>query len=81
MKEAAGEANMTVITIVLIGVIAAVGMLLIPNIVSKVRQRSCCTNAGGKMVSKNGGMTCGAISGSEEQYNAADYTSCWNATK
>ena len=32
MKEAAGEANMTVITIVLIGVVAAAGVILVPKI-------------------------------------------------
>ena len=32
MKEATGEANMTIITVVLIGIVAAVGAILIPNI-------------------------------------------------
>ena len=42
MKEAAGEANMTVITIVLIGVVAAVGAILIPRLLNNVQYRSCC---------------------------------------
>ena len=47
MKEAAGEANMTVITIVLIGVVAAVGVVLIPRIMSNMKAKSCCTEYGG----------------------------------
>ena len=44
MKEAAGEANITVITIVLIGVVAAVGLLLVPNLMKKAKARACCTD-------------------------------------
>ena len=47
MKEAAGEANMTVITIVLIGVVAAVGAILIPRIMKQVKAKSCCQELGG----------------------------------
>ena len=47
MKEAAGEANMTVITIVLIGVIAAVGLLLVPRLMSTFEKRADCTDMGG----------------------------------
>ena len=47
MKEAAGEANMTVITIVLIGVVAAVGVVLIPRIMTNMKAKSCCTEYGG----------------------------------
>ena len=67
MKEAAGEANMTVITIVLIGVVAAVGLLLVPRLMKSVKARSCCLDALGGYVS---GSTCiypyngGANSGS-----------------
>ena len=32
MKEAAGEANMTVLTIVLIALVLGVGMILIPSL-------------------------------------------------
>ena len=35
MKEAAGEANMTVITIVLIGIVLAVGGLVVSNMMKK----------------------------------------------
>lgn len=47
MKEAAGEANMTVITIVLIGVVAAVGALLIPRLMNQLNAKSCCQENGG----------------------------------
>ena len=47
MKEAAGEANMTVITIILIGVIAAVAIPLITSLMGNTAERTCCTDAGG----------------------------------
>ena len=47
MKEAAGEANMTVITIVLIGVVAAAGAVFIPRLIKNMKGRSCCTEYGG----------------------------------
>lgn len=63
MKEAAGEANMTVITIVLIGVVAAVGLLLVPRLMKNVKARSCCTDAGwfvsgNKCCDPQGGQAC-----------------------
>jgi len=53
MKEAAGEANMTVITIVLIGVVAAVGAILIPRLLKTVQYKSCCLENGLMYVSGN----------------------------
>jgi len=47
MKEAAGEANMTVITIVLIGLVAAAGAILIPRLLTNMDNRSKCNEAGG----------------------------------
>ncbi len=49
MKEAAGEANMTVIVIVLIGVLAAAGALFIPQLINNMKDRSCCTQNGGEV--------------------------------
>ena len=46
MKEAAGEANMTVITIVLIGVVAGVGLLLVPRLMTNAKAKACCTDGG-----------------------------------
>lgn len=50
MKEAAGEANMTVITIIIIGVIAAVGTPIIKNMLDSTSQKTSCMNAGGAWV-------------------------------
>ena len=47
MKEAAGEANLTVIAIILIGVIAAVVTPMINSYMTTSARKGCCTNAGG----------------------------------
>lgn len=47
MKEAAGEANLTVIAIILIGVIAAVVTPIINSTMTTTAKRSCCQNYGG----------------------------------
>ena len=46
MKEAAGEANMTVITIVLIGIVAAAGAIIIPRMLNGSSEQSKCANRG-----------------------------------
>lgn len=62
MKEAAGEANMTVITIVLIGVVAAVGAIFIPRLLDNMKARSCCTEYGGTW-GENGRCSGGSLNG------------------
>lgn len=57
MKEASGEANMTVITIVLIGVIAAIAIPLVRNAMEGVQEQSCCNSAGGVWEGGNSGCT------------------------
>ncbi len=60
MKEAAGEANMTVITIVLIAIVAAVATPLISSLMSNSAKKACCTGAGYQWSSntcKNGNAT------------------------
>ena len=52
MKESAGEANMTVITIVLIGLVAAAGAIIIPNLLNGMKRNACCQANGGTI--KNG---------------------------
>ena len=47
MKEAAGEANMTVITIVLIAIVLAVGSIIVRNMLGSTQKSSCCTANGG----------------------------------
>jgi len=70
MKEAAGEANMTVITIVLIGVVAAVGLILVPRLMNNLRRKSCCTDAAGLW----SGNTCVAASGID--FDSDGYDAC-----
>lgn len=48
MKEAAGEANMTVVTIILIGVIVAVATPIIQSMMTNTQKRACCMDAGGQ---------------------------------
>ena len=47
MKEAAGEANLTVVAIILIGIIVAIATPIIQGIMEGTRERSCCIDAGG----------------------------------
>lgn len=47
MKEAAGEANMTVITIVLIAIVLAVGTVIVRNMMTKTSKGGCCQANGG----------------------------------
>ncbi len=47
MKEAAGEANLTVVAIILIAVVVAVATPLVNSLMSNSAKRSCCTDAGG----------------------------------
>lgn len=47
MKEAAGEANMTVITIVLIGIVLAVGTVIIRGMMTSTQGKTECLNNGG----------------------------------
>lgn len=47
MKEAAGEANITVITIVLIAIVLAVGTIIVRNVMSTTGESSACSSAGG----------------------------------
>ena len=48
MKEAAGEANLTVVAIILIGIIVAIATPIIQGIMEGTRERSCCVDAGGR---------------------------------
>ena len=70
MKEAAGEANLTVVAIILIGVVVAVVTPLVTNLMGNTAKRACCTDAGG--VWRNGVCEAGA----SKQYSATNYTTC-----
>lgn len=47
MKEAAGEANLTVVAIILIGVIVAIATPIINSMMKNTQRRACCMNNGG----------------------------------
>jgi putative effector of murein hydrolase len=47
MKEAAGEANMTVVTIILIGIIVAVATPIVTSMMNNTKARTTCMNNGG----------------------------------
>lgn len=49
MKEAAGEANMTVVTIVLIAIVLGVGTLIVTNMMDSMKNKTWCAEAGGAM--------------------------------
>ena len=49
MKEAAGEANMTVITIVLIAIVLGVGTIIVTNLLKTTSAKSECNNMGGTL--------------------------------
>jgi len=47
MKEVTGEANMTVVTIILIGVVVAIATPIVNSMMANTAKRSCCQNDGG----------------------------------
>ena len=47
MKEAAGEANLTVVAIILIAVVVAIATPLVRSLMGQAAYRACCTDAGG----------------------------------
>lgn len=75
MKESAGEANMTVITIVLIGLVAAAGAIIIPNLLNGMAKKACCNSYGGTWESNKCKTT--DAKGSKTDVDEALY---WNDT-
>jgi len=47
VKEATGEANMTVITIVIIALVLAIGTPIVTNLLSNTGKGAACSSAGG----------------------------------
>lgn len=79
MKEAAGEANMTVITIILIGIIAAIAIPLVRNAMSSSAKQGCCTNlgnqwSGGRCFEINADGTRGAEVAEDQYWDEANST-------
>jgi hypothetical protein len=71
MKEAAGEANLTVVAIILIAVVVAVATPLINSLMTSSTWKSCCTDAGGVVE----GSKC-MINGNDERANVVSGKSC-----
>jgi hypothetical protein len=68
MKEAAGEANLTVVAIILIAVVVAVATPLVRSLMKTSAKRSCCTDAGAIWE----GGKCVYPPGIESDFNAQD---------
>lgn len=47
MKEATGEANMTIVTVVLIGIITLIATPIVTSMINSTKNRACCVNNGG----------------------------------
>ena len=72
MKEAAGEANLTVVAIILIAVVVAVATPLINSLMKSSKWKSCCTDAGGQW--KDG--TCVAFENGTSSFDEGSYKNC-----
>lgn len=68
MKEAAGEANLTVVAIILIGVIVAVATPVINSMMKRFKADACCTDSGG--YKENGTCTTEGTAAYQECMNA-----------
>ena len=76
MKEAAGEANMTVVTIILITAIVAVVTPIVMSTIANSGKRTCCTN-GGAIWS---GSSCYSITSTGARGNKIEESTYWNST-
>lgn len=73
MKEAAGEANLTVVAIILIAIIVAVATPLINSLMRSSSAKSCCTDSGGIW---RGNSCASAKNDFTSQYDSQSYSSC-----
>ena len=62
MKEAASDSSMTVIAIILIGIIVAVAMPLVQNMMKTTSERGDCLNKGMCVGEDGGCVECGGNS-------------------
>lgn len=74
MKEAAGEANLTVIAIILIGVIAVVVTPVVNSLMKSSAKKSCCSSYGGTW--ENGQCMAGGVAVGESQYYNSSTNEC-----
>ena len=63
MREATGEANMVLIVIVLLGVVAAAGVVFIPRLMDGAKAQSCCVEQGGSYNSDSAKCEGGTMDG------------------
>ena len=70
MKEAAGEANLTVVAIILIGVVVGVVTPLVNSLMKSANGRACCTDGGGYIE----GSTCQGGTYSGQNISSIDCT-------
>ena len=52
MKEAAGEATITVVTISIIALIILAGSIIIPKLTQSSSKKGCCVSAGGYWITE-----------------------------
>ena len=78
MKEAAGEANLTVVAIILIAVVVAVATPLINSLMKTSAKKACCTDAGGVW---EGGSCVAPKNDSTGQFSQDDYDKCLDGSK
>ncbi len=71
MKEAAGEANMTVITIVLIAIVLGIGTIIVNSMMASTENSAACSACGGYWKG-------GKCQVSADNANTLDYASCKN---
>ena len=76
MKEAAGEANLTVVAIILIAAVVAVATPLVTSLMRSSAQKACCVNAGGYVKDSS----C-HFSKSNNSFSTEDWVKCCNDTK
>ena len=76
MKEAAGEANMTVVTIVLIAIVLGVGTLIVNNLMSSSSTKASCAEVGGMWV--NGACQTGCTAVGDGSYSCTGTIPCQN---
>ena len=74
MKEAAGEANMTVVTIVLIAVVLGVGTLIVNNLMRSSSIKAACSEAGGMWVNNSCGVNC--VADNDGTYTCGSTLNC-----
>lgn len=68
MKEAAGEANMTVITIVLIAIVLGVGTVIVNSLMNSSKNSTACSACGG--------IWEGGVCKTPDKTGEVDYTTC-----